>query len=103
MWTAFGVGGAGLATGIVAGTLALDEQAALDRVCQNATCPPEAEPDLHDYHRLRTVSFVGYVVGFLGAATGFVWLATRPKETRATGATASVSVWPSGVAVSGAF
>jgi tetratricopeptide (TPR) repeat protein len=103
MWTAFGVGGAGLATGVVAGALALDRKASLDRACQDAACPPDQEPELRDYRRLRTVSLVGYVVGFVGVAGGVVILASRPKGPSSSNFTATVGAGPSGLLVSGGF
>jgi hypothetical protein len=103
MWTAFGLGGAGLATGVVTGALALDRRATLDRNCNEAACPPGLETDLRAYDRLRTASLVGYVVGFVGAAGGVVLLATRPKESDAPRISASVSPAHSGLVVSGGF
>ena len=46
MWTAFGLGGVGIATGIVTGVLALDRKATLDQACTGVSCPPAAESDL---------------------------------------------------------
>jgi hypothetical protein len=102
-WTAFGIGGAGLATGVVTGALALDQKATLDRACNGLSCPPEVESDLSAYRRLRTVSFVGYIVGFVGMAGGVALLATHKKEPGPAKLNASVSASPAGVVISGNF
>jgi hypothetical protein len=103
MWSAFGLGAAGLATGVVTGALALDRKATLDRACNGTTCPVEVQDDLTAYHRLRTVSFVGYVTGFIGTAGGIALLATRRKEPGSAKVQAFVSASPAGVVVSGNF
>jgi hypothetical protein len=103
MWTAFGVGGAGIAVGVVTGALALDRKATLDRACAGTTCPPSASSDLDSFHELRTASTIGYLVGVAGIATGTVIFATMPR--RANSATLSPFVSPShsGILVAGNF
>jgi hypothetical protein len=91
MWTAFGVGGAGIATGIVTGAIALDRKAKLDEICAAAACPPGSEQDIRDYHHWRTASWVGYLVGLGGLASGAVIVATRRPSGDSTKLRASVS------------
>jgi hypothetical protein len=100
MWSSFAVGGVGLGTGLVTGLLALNRQAALDRTCRSDSCPPDAESDLSDYRRLRTVSWIGYVAGFVGVAGGVVLLASQPKSDARK---LSAVVSPSGLVLSGDF
>jgi hypothetical protein len=104
MWTAFGVGGAGLATGIVTGALALGKKATLDRACDGPACPPGSEDDMRDYRRWRTASIVGYLVGAAGIAGGAVILATKPQSSgNATRIRATVSYGGPSVFLEGAF
>jgi len=77
-WLSLGVGGAGLATGIVAGFIMLDEKSSLDSVC-TPTCPAESEGDLAAFRSSRTVSLIGYGVGIVGLGAGTVLLLTAPR------------------------
>ena len=103
MWTAFGVGGAGLATGIVTGALALGKKATLDQACDGPACPPGLEDDMRDYRRWRTVSIVGYLVGAAGIAGGAVILATKHPSGSGTRVRATVSYGGPSVFLEGAF
>jgi hypothetical protein len=104
MWTAFGVGGAGLATGIVSGAFALGKKAKLDQACDGPACPPGYEDDMRDYRSWRTASIVGYLVGVAGIAGGAVILASKPRASgNATRIRATVSYSGPSVFLEGAF
>jgi hypothetical protein len=103
MWTAFGLGAAGITTGVVTGALALDRKTTLDRACNGTTCPPAAESDLSAYRTFRTVSFIGYAAGLVGVGGGVALLLTRRKEPETSKLQASVSPSPSGFVLSGSF
>ena len=102
-WAAFGVAGAGLAVGVIAGLVAGSKHATLQGECNNAagTCPPQYSGDLDAFHAWRTVSAVGYIVAALGAAGGAVLWFTAPKASSTT--TAHVWLGPASAGVAGAF
>jgi len=101
-WAAFGVGGAGLAFGVIGGLVAGGKHSSLSDVCDNnaGTCPPVYADDLDAFHTWRTVSTVGYVVGALGVAGGTVLWFTAPK---ASSTTAHVWLGPASAGVGGRF
>jgi hypothetical protein len=103
MWTAFGVGGAGIVTGVVTGALALDRKATLDEACDGAACPPGFEDDVRDYRRLRTTSIVSYLVGLTGLAGGAVLLAVTPRSGESAKLRAVVSPTGPRVVLEGSF
>jgi hypothetical protein len=102
-WVAFGVGGAGLAVGVIAGFVAGGKHATLSGECDDSagTCAPQYAGDLDSFHALRTASTVGYVVGALGIVGGVtVWL-TAPRAHSAT--TTSLWVGPATAGIAGSF
>jgi hypothetical protein len=91
---AFGVGGAGIIVGSVAGIMALGTKSTLDNACVNKTCPATSRSDIDALSTRATVSTVGFVVGAAGVAVGAVLFATaRGGETR-TAASHRVRVQP---------
>jgi hypothetical protein len=99
-WTAFGVGGAGLVLGVVAGLVASGKHSTLQSECGVTTCPPSASGDLDGFHSARTWSTAGYVLAGLGAAAGAVLWLTAPK---AHGATAQLWFGPASAGIAGRF
>jgi hypothetical protein len=87
MYVAFGVGGAGLAVGVVAGIIAIGKSRQLDGLCPDNRCgagtPHSA---LQAAHTSADISTIGFAAGAAGAAAGFgLWWLTRPApkpETR---------------------
>jgi hypothetical protein len=84
-----GVGGVGIATGVVTGSMALGVRSDLDKECVNRTCKPAVEADVERYQKdidryrlLGTVSGVSLAAGVAAAATGGVlfWLGNRERE-----------------------
>ena len=102
-WVAFGVGGAGLAVGVIAGLVAGGKHSTLSGECNDGagTCAPQYAGDLDGFHAARTWSTVGYVVGALGVAGGVTLWLTAPRARSAT--TASVWVGPAAAGVAGSF
>ena len=83
-YVAFGVGGASLIIGGVAGGLAVAKNSQLSDACPTAsTCDPSQRANIDAYHRLGTIADVGLIVGGVGIAAGVVLLVTQPKETTA--------------------
>jgi hypothetical protein len=101
-WVAFGVGGAGLVVGGVAGILALGKHSTLKDEC-TSTCPPSAQKDLDGYHSVGLVSDIGFIVAAVGGATGAVLLLTQPKSAPATGVTIVPTVGLGSVGATGRF
>jgi len=101
-WVALGVGGAGLATGVVTALLAGGKKSTLDDECNSSACPPSAESDLDSYRTLRTTSIIGYAVGIAGAGAGAVLLLTAP-ESKPEAASVTPYVGLGSAGVRGAF
>lgn len=80
-----GVGGAGLLIGGITGIIALNQHQTLDAGCDLATrrCPPEQKDTLDSFHRVTTVSTVGFVVGGAALAAGVVLILTSSPKPRA--------------------
>lgn len=101
-FVAWGVGVAGLATGIGVGLAAGSKDSTLAGECTGTSCPPSARGDLDSFHTLKTISTISYVVGAAGAAGGFaLWLALRPA--RAAEPAARLWFGPASAGVAGAF
>jgi hypothetical protein len=105
MWTAFGVGAAGLTFGTITGIIALGKHGDLADRCPNDRCPRDQEDELSSYHTMGTLSGIGFGVGLAGAATGVVLLLTNPKrsEEPRTGVTLVPVVGPDSIGVTGRF
>ncbi|MGO9835624.1 MAG: hypothetical protein ACLP1X_15570, partial [Polyangiaceae bacterium] len=101
-WAAFGVGGAGLAVGVITGLVAGSKHSTLAGECDNAagTCAPQYAGDLDSFHSWRTVSTIGYVVGALGVAGGAALWFMAPKATTTT---ARMWLGPGSAGIAGAF
>ncbi len=80
---ALGVGGAGLAVGVITGLMANSKHSSAESECPDLKCErgSQGETDLQSFRDLRTVSTVGYVVGLVGvAAGGVLWFTTAPTS-----------------------
>jgi hypothetical protein len=86
-YVAFGVGGASLIVGGVAGGLAIAKNGQLSEECPNSSrCPASQGPNLDSYHRLGTIADVGFAVAGVGLLAGVVLLVTQPKDPSTTAA-----------------
>jgi hypothetical protein len=100
-----GLGLAGVATGVVAGTLAGSRYSKAQSDCPSHVCvegTPGADA-LQSFRSLRNISTIGYAVGGVGLAAGVTLFVTTPAK-HSTGL-ASVGVWVGGqgAGVLGAF
>jgi hypothetical protein len=95
------VGALGLATGIVAGVVALDQQAALEASCPTRICDPADQRLVDNGDTAALISTIGFVVGGVSVAAGIsllVYDLVREDDT-----TVAITLNPSGVALHGAF
>jgi hypothetical protein len=86
-WVGIVAGGLGLATGAVAGGLAIGKHSTLETECKT-DCK---QADLDSYHLIGGVSTVGFIAGGVLAGAGLVLLLTAPSGSPAAG---SASVRP---------
>ena len=86
-YVAFGVGGAGLVVGAVAGALALSQASDVNSRCEGTRCPAADEPNRDAAITKGWVSTVGFGVGVAGAAVGIVLLATGGTAAKRVAAT----------------
>lgn len=76
-FVSLGIGGAGLATGIVSGVVMLDAKSSLDVEC-SPVCPPAATDEISRFRTARVVSAIGYGVGIVGIGVGAAILLLSP-------------------------
>jgi hypothetical protein len=85
MWTALGVGAAGVVVGTVFGLRALSLKEERDKECPTATCTTDKGVELdQDARTASTWSTVGFVVGAAGLGTATVLFLAQPKRPRQT-------------------
>jgi hypothetical protein len=103
-WVTLAVGGAGIATGTVAGLLALSRKSNMvgEGCTSEGHCYTDQEPDLNRYNLMRSVSTVGFIVGGVGLAAGATLLFTAPRETK-TGSSVSGYVGVGSMGLVGSF
>jgi hypothetical protein len=101
VFVAGGVALVGLGIGIGTGVAAGSKHDALSGECNGNDCPPSAQGDLDSFHSLKTVSTIGYVVGFVGLAAGAAFFFFLPGKSPA--AAARVWVGPGSAGIGGAF
>lgn len=98
---ALGVGGAGVAFGVVSGLVMISKKHELDDACPTGRCSPSSSDQLDAYRSARTVSMVGWGVGLVGLGVGAgLWIA-GPRATSTTSMV--VVVGPSSAALRGEF
>jgi hypothetical protein len=99
-----GVGGAGLALGVVSGVLMLGHRSKLEDGCAGDLCPASLEDEMDAFTTWRTVSFVGYGVGIVGVGAGVALLLTAPRGPSAE-QSARVVPWvgPGEIGLTGSF
>lgn len=79
------VGGAGVATGVVFGLVALSSKNSLLDSCNGTTkCPPSAKSTYDTTSTEATVSTIGFIVGGLGLAATGILVAVAPTVTTTT-------------------
>jgi hypothetical protein len=102
-WASLGLGGVGFITGIVAGLAMLGFKAELDDRCR-PLCRASMEDELRRFRFTRTVSAVGYGVGFVGLGAGTALLLLDPVAAKPEASRALVpALGPGSVGVRGRF
>jgi hypothetical protein len=96
----FATSGAGFLLGVTAGVIALGKKSDLDAVC-TVDCPESMRGTLSAYRLHRTLSYVGFGLGILGAGVGSYFLMSESEPESV--ATVSLGLSPRGVLVSGRF
>jgi hypothetical protein len=91
-YVALSVGGASLATGIVATILASGQRSDLDQACPERQCGPEFHGQVDTLNTTLTFSLLGYVAAAVGLGTGSYLLLTSEGKDPDVPA-ASVSLW----------
>jgi hypothetical protein len=83
MYVAGGVGIAGLATGLVAGVVALGKKGTIEDNCPDRQCNAEGREAVDAGQSAALVSSIGFAVGVAGAgATAALWLLSRPEPAK---------------------
>ena len=74
VFVGFGIGGAGLLTWVVTGSIAWSQSASLEEACSGSLCPQDRQGDLDTATTLAHVATVGLAVGAAGSALGLIAL-----------------------------
>jgi hypothetical protein len=102
-YVAVGLGVAGLALGIGAGTTASSSNAALQKECSGNDCPPTAQHDIDSFRTWRDWSTVGYAIAAAGIAGGAILFWFSATKPRAKDPTAGLWIGPRGAGFRGTF
>ena len=107
MYVAGGVGAAGLATGIIAGLVALGNKGSIEDNCPERVCNAEGRDAVDAGQSAALVSTIGFAVGLAGAgATVALFVLSRPPASHDTASlrpTFGASPRGAAVGVRGAF
>jgi hypothetical protein len=105
-FAAGGLGIAGLATGIITGSMAASRYSDAKSECPNRRCVEGSagQDKLDSFRSLRTVSTIGYIVGGVGLAASVTLFVLAPSSAHAEGS-ASAGIWlgSNSAGVMGAF
>lgn len=100
-YVAFGVGGAGLLTGIITGGVSLAKYGDVKDACNaELVCPATLRGEADTSKALGHVSTAGFVLAGVGAAVGVTLLLVTPGRSASN---AALSIGPGFVGVKGAF
>jgi len=88
-WVAVAVGGVGIATGAIAGALAMSARNDLD--CPNNICAMGTDADVKRFNRLLVISTVGFIAGGVLAAAGVALVLSPSRSSAASGRGAGAS------------
>jgi hypothetical protein len=103
-WSVVGVGGLGLALGIVEGIVAGAKKSALDNAgCRDGHCFTSQQSDVDAYNGARTLSIVGFIAGGVGIASGAALVFSAPHAKRETAGYVHPFVGPGWAGVAGRF
>jgi hypothetical protein len=94
----------GLATFVIAGSMANSTYSKLEDACGSGPCPPGHESDISSGKTQQTFANVGLAVFVVGAAASVtLFFVGSPKKAAPTAASARVTAGPSFVGLQGAF
>jgi hypothetical protein len=100
--TGFGVGGAGLLIGAIAGGVSLSQTSDLQDTCK-AGCPASAADDLSKANTIANVSNAFFIIGGLGVGLGIVGIAVAAPSGPTSAAWVEPIVAPGYAGVRGHF
>lgn len=106
IWTAFGVGVAGIAVGSIAGVLTLGKTDTIDSECPNHVCTLAGRDAVDSAQTTGLVSTIGFGLAAAGVATGMVlWLSSSSSSSssRSAGAHARIVATGTGALVEGTW
>jgi hypothetical protein len=106
LYTAFGMGIAGIGVGAVMGGLALSTKSSLDDSCHpKGNCPANAQGDIDNLATYSTASTIGFIVGGVGVGAGLVLLIVRGVQKPAPHRASFIEPWisPTAAGVRGTF
>jgi hypothetical protein len=104
MYLGFGLAGAGLVLGTVAGVVAFGKADSISSYCTGTSCQPAAQPIVSSGRTWATVSTVSFIGAALGAGIGVVGiLLAKPQPKKPQTATAALQVGLGDVALVGQF
>jgi hypothetical protein len=103
-YVALGIGGASLATGVVATVLASGQRSELDQNCPEQQCPPSFHGDVDTLDATLTLSLAGYAGAVVGLGVGGYLLLTATEDSGPE-SSSSASVWlgPGSAGIVGSF
>jgi hypothetical protein len=103
IFTAGGVGIAGLAVGGITGGLALGKKSIVDEHCEDTRCDHEGKLAADSGRTLSIVSTVAFGVGIAGVATATILWLVRPSDKKATQAKQTIQAGVMGIDSRGAL
>jgi hypothetical protein len=101
MYGGFGLAGAGLAVGAVAGVMSLSATSSAKGQCIDTHCPRSAQADIDSASTSATVSTIGFIVAGAGLALGVTALVVG--DGKPASAAAQVWVGPTSAGFRGSF
>jgi hypothetical protein len=104
-WLTVGLGAAGLATGAVAGILAIERDHALEEECPMNRCPQASNgaSDIAAANTFGTVADIALIGGGIVAATGIVWLILSSSGSRTAPPAAMATAFAGGCTGRGCY
>jgi hypothetical protein len=102
--TAFGIGAAGLVTGVVAGVGWINKDSDIRGQCSGTACPDRLQPDIDGAKLIGRLALTGFIVGLAGVGVGTTLLLVSSSQAsaQATGSTMLV-IGPGSVGLHGSF
>ena len=104
VYAAGGVAVVGLATFIIAGSMASGTHSDLEKACGAGPCPPGHEDDISSGKTQQTIANVGLVFAIIGAAAAAtIFVLDRPKSDPKTAIVPTPKIRPTLTGITGTF